>query len=68
MKLSTQTDALFKKFSVEKSVEMFAEAGFDALDLSMFENDSTKWIYSDGYKEKLEALRKQAESLGMFFN
>lgn len=57
-----------KMFSPEPAVDMIADAGFDAIDLSMFEGDSTAWIYEDGFEEKILSLRKRAESRGLCFN
>ena len=68
MILSTQTDVSAQKLGIEASVRMIAEAGFDAVDLSMFENESTNWIYEDGYAEKARALADFAHGLGVFFN
>lgn len=68
MKLSTQTDALIKNFTPEEAVDMLADAGFDAIDLSMFEDESTAFIYNDSYMERILSLRKRAENRGLCFN
>ena len=68
MKLSTQTDVTAQKLSQEEAVRMIAEAGFDAADLSMFENDSTRWIFEDGFEPRLKALGRIAEACGISFN
>lgn len=36
MRISTQTDAVFKHFGIDEGVKIFKEAGFDAIDFSMF--------------------------------
>ena len=37
MLLVTQTHVLDKRFGMKKTIELLAEAGFDGIDLSMFE-------------------------------
>lgn len=68
MILSTQTDLTAAMFGPEKTVELIAQAGFDAIDLSMFEGESTAWIYSDGFERRSKALVKLAEENGVYFN
>ena len=43
MILSTQTDTVFHRFGEERGVELFAGAGFDAIDYSMFQLSSVIW-------------------------
>ena len=69
MILSTQTDYLARKFGEEKAIDIIANTGFDAIDLSMFDmkNDDSFFNQSD-YKEYAQKLKKQAQSRGLFFN
>ncbi len=68
MYLSTQTDVTAQKFNIETAVRMIADAGFDAVDLSMFENESTAWIFKDGFENRIKELKRIAEDKGIFFN
>ena len=68
MILSTQTDLTCRLYTPEETVQLIAEAGFDAIDLSMFENESTAWIYADGFDKRIERLVRIAEQNGVFFN
>ncbi len=69
MLLSTQTDVLFRRFGAETAVQMFAQAGFDAIDYSMFSmtDDSCPLNSADPEKFGL-LLRKIAEDAGISFN
>lgn len=69
MILSTQTDYLARKFGHFRAIEIIAEAGFDAVDLSLFElkTDETPFLL-ENYREYAEKLRAHAESLGLYFN
>ncbi len=65
MKLSSTTDQLQKAFGLEKSVELLADAGYDAIDFSQFD----KSIYeADFGKDYYTEIRKLAESKGVYFN
>ena len=68
MILSTQTDAAAKTFGIDRAVALIADAGFDAIDLSMFEGESTAWIYEDGFDKRIKELVKIAEDHGVYFN
>ena len=68
MILSTQTSAAANRFPHETAVQMIAEAGFDAIDLSMFDNESNRWIFEDGFETRVKALLAVAEQSGVFFN
>lgn len=65
MRLSTNTDMMFSAYGVEKSVEIFAKAGFDALDFSFF---NEKYYAEDLKEEYFSEIRKKAESVGLVFN
>lgn len=69
MILSTQTDYLYRKFGTEKSIDMIADAGFDAIDLTLFDmkNDASVFC-QDNYKELAKALKEKAQGRGLFFN
>lgn len=68
MILSSQTDLTAKAFGIEKAVALIAEAGFDAIDLSMFEGESTAWIYESGFEKQVEKLLKIAAGYDVYFN
>ena len=68
MKLSTQTDITAQRFTQEDAVRLIAAAGFDAVDLSMFENDSTKWMFEDGFVPRVQALKLLARNCSVYFN
>ncbi len=69
MLLSTQTDAAFKCLGAEEGILRLAEAGFDALDFSMFgmKRDDDPLVVGDGEKYA-EYLKKLAENAGLSFN
>ena len=69
MILSTQTDYLAGKFGIEAAVNMIADAGFDAIDLSMFDMKNDDFVFChDGYKELANKIKKIAQSRGLYFN
>ena len=41
MRISTQTDIIFPAFGIDEGMKIFKEAGFDALDFSMFYMNSS---------------------------
>lgn len=68
MKLVHNTHSLRTAFSIEKAVEMLADAGFDAIDFSFFDN------YFCGpeadtpeFENKVKEIRKLAEEKGISF-
>lgn len=67
MKLVTQTDVTFDRLGIEKGIAAFREAGFDALDFSMFDTSESSFICAPDYKEKAKALRDLAEENGLSF-
>ncbi len=69
MLLSTQTDNLFRRFGPDEGIRLFAEAGYDAIDYSMFEmtSDDCPLNTTDPEKFGLE-LRRKAEAAGLRFN
>ena len=71
MKLSTQTDIFAKKFGEEKAVEMLAQIGYDAIDLSCFDmthKDAPTPKNTAEYKAYAKKLKQIAENNGVYFN
>ena len=69
MILSTQTDYLGRKFGEERAIDIIADAGFDAVDLTLFSmKEATSVFCQDGYREYAEKLKAKAQSRGLFFN
>lgn len=70
MRLSTQTTVLFRRIGEDATLKIYADAGYDCVDLSMFflcrEPDSV-WC-SDAWEEHAKETRKKCEALGMTFN
>jgi len=70
MKLSTQTTVMFRQIGEEETLKIYADAGYDCVDLSMFflcrEPDSV-WC-SDEWEPHAREIRKKCEDLGMYFN
>lgn len=69
MLLSTQTDTIFRNFGEEEGIRIFADAGYDAIDYSMF------WMSSDNHPlfaedpiAHAERLRAAADRAGIRFN
>ncbi|MBR2650082.1 MAG: sugar phosphate isomerase/epimerase [Clostridia bacterium] len=65
MIISTQTLFLAKQYGLVKSVEMLADAGFDAIDISM--DDVSSPIFGEGYREFAEQLLAVARERGVKF-
>lgn len=68
MDISTQTCITAKRFGLAEAVRMIAMAGFDAVDVSMFDDEQNAWMFADGFEEKIEDAKKTAEELGVYFN
>ena len=70
MILSTNTSYLSRKFGHEKAIEMLAKAGFDAYDMSFFDNvnPETNGFFSDNYREYAKSLREFADKVGIVCN
>ena len=66
MLFSTQTEFLASKFGLEKAVDMLIEAGYPALDVSIF--DRTKVPFTDDYVEVAKRLRRKADDRGVIFH
>lgn len=69
MLLVTQTRELSARYGDCEAIRMLAEAGYDALDYSMFcmTEASGSRLLSDGWREEMTELRALAESLGVPF-
>lgn len=65
---STQTHATAERFGLSKAVEMIAKAGFDAIDMSAFDDPFNDWLYEDGFEPKLMEAKRIAEEMGVYFN
>lgn len=69
MILSTQTDIGSKRFGDEKNVRMICEAGFDALDYSMFcMQDDNNILNQPNYREHVLKIQDVVKGCGKFFN
>lgn len=69
MLLSTQTDVVFRRMSEKDGIDIFARAGFDAIDFSMFPmSDDNSPLNSVDVNEYAKNLRKMAEDAGLRFN
>ena len=69
MLLSTQTSNLVSRFGFEKGVTVLKEAGYDCLDLSLFEmsSDASVWN-SDDWRRIAEERRRFADENGIVFD
>ena len=65
MLFSTQTDMLARTFGLEKAMEMFAEAGYPALDISLFNRNEPPFV--GDFREYAEKIRSKADALGIKF-
>ena len=69
MILSTQTDFLARKFGIEKAIEIIADAGFDAIDLTMLDMKTDASVFcQENYKELAYSIKQKAQSRGLYFN
>lgn len=68
MRLVTNTELLGSWFGDKKAVEMIKNAGFDAVDYSMFSmGTGNSPMDKDDYKSYAKDLREYAESIGISF-
>ncbi len=69
MLLSTQTDVVFSKCGIDDGLKIFAKAGYDALDYSMFgmTNDD-HFLNKCDVEAFARELRAKAEAEGLCFN
>lgn len=69
MILSTQTEVGSERFGDAKNIRMICEAGFDAIDYSMFcMRDEDTVLNTSDYRSYVLELKKIAEGYGKFFN
>lgn len=69
MKISTQTMHVIGRFGWEAGIKLLAEAGYDALDLSLFEmSNETSPFNGEGWREHTAWIRKLANDCGVEFN
>lgn len=66
MKISNHTDRLEKRFGALGAVRMTAEAGFEAIDFSMYTPDGA--VFGRGGASLVREMRRLAEGLGVTFN
>ncbi len=68
MKICNQTEVLGEKYGDITAVKMICEAGFDALDYSMFKmKDDDCVLNGDDFKSYVEELKSVADSYGVPF-
>ena len=70
MKISTQTEILADTYDLETAVRMVARAGFDAVDLSLFnmaQGEESPFFRPD-YLEYARKIKAVAEECGVYFN
>lgn len=68
MKVSTQTSVLSNRFGDEKTIQMIAQAGFDAIDYSMFGSKTASPIFGDDFEDYARNLKHIADENGIYFN
>lgn len=69
MHLSTQTDNVFAKCGADEGLKIFAKAGFDALDYSMFSmTGDDHFLNNCDLVAFAKELRAKAEAVGLKFN
>ena len=66
MIFSTTLDILALDFGREKGIEIIANAGFPAIDLSMFRD--LDFVFADNWKETAKKYKDLAASFGVHFN
>ncbi|MBQ8880796.1 MAG: sugar phosphate isomerase/epimerase [Oscillospiraceae bacterium] len=64
MRLSVETYHLEQKFGYEKAFKMLKEAGFEAVDYSLYW-DLEGWLMEEGYRERAVAVRKALDDAGL---
>lgn len=65
MKLSANTSLFAKTYGLKKAVEMFADAGFDAIDFSEFHEEFYSTVHDEAFYRD---IRSYAEDRGLYFN
>ena len=70
MRIATEMEYFGRKFGWEKALELTAQAGFDAMDISLFDmtkGEESPFMGAEGVAYAA-SLRKKAESLGIRIN
>ena len=65
MKLINKTGPLYRRFGIEKAVDMLIDAGFDAIDFTFVDECFEEQLWD---KPVYEELRKRAEARGVCFH
>ena len=69
MRISTQTDPIFPEFGIDEGMKIFSEAGFDAVDFSMFWMNGDPDIFFNAMSEDelVQKLLAASEKYGKIF-
>ena len=65
MKICTSTQRWTHLFSMQETLQKHAEAGFDAIDLSLYDLEKTTILDSPNYLEQAAIIRDMASSNGL---
>ncbi len=65
MLFSNQTMFLSEKYGLERAVDIMIDAGYPAIDISMF--DLNACPFTDGYRETASRIKARADSAGVRF-
>ncbi|MBQ7343826.1 MAG: sugar phosphate isomerase/epimerase [Clostridia bacterium] len=65
MLFATQTDFLARKYGLVRAVEMLIEAGYPAIDVTMYHTNG--YPFTDDYREVAARLRSMADKAGVRF-
>ncbi len=68
MLLSTQTDVTAREFGLPEAVRLIGAAGFDAADISMFDDEWNQWMFADGFEPRVLEVKRAAEEAGIVLN
>lgn len=70
MRISTQTDTIFSHFGIDEGMKILSEAGFDAVDFSMFWMNRDPDIFFNAMSEDelVQKLLEASEKYGTPFN
>ena len=69
MLLSSQNNALVRNFGHMGAIDIMKQAGYDAIDLSLFGMvDDANEFCTEGYRARIAEIRAYAEERGIYFN
>ena len=69
MILSSSSNTLVRYFGYFGAIDIMKDAGYDAIDLSLFTmTDDNHEFCADGYRSRIAEIRAYAEQKGLFFN